>query len=145
MLQIANCLRFSATVVTLMSLEFEKKPLNAGGNQAESDGILYNSGYFVRKNNKGEIDVNNYNPPCRQKMPMQGNYAMPMQMPEKSCKGEKVNPSVCNKSAFPVNTALAMAYVPFQQSTEVYSYEKALTRGTIFPCLDKPFLMGCCK
>lgn len=48
-------------------------------------------------------------------------------------------------SAFPENPSLAMAYVPFQHFAEVYSCEKALKQGTIFPCLDKPFLMGCVK
>ncbi|MBQ8028984.1 MAG: spore coat associated protein CotJA [Clostridia bacterium] len=38
-----------------------------------------------------------------------------------------------------------MAYVPFQESNDVYSCEKALVRGTIFPVLDKPFLAGCCR
>lgn len=47
---------------------------------------------------------------------------------------------------FPVCTALAMAYVPFQGIiTDSYSCDKALMRGTLFPCLDKPFMMGCCK
>ncbi len=48
-------------------------------------------------------------------------------------------------SPFPQNVALAMAYVPFQQFSEVYSCEKGLMQGTMFPCLDKPFLMGCSK
>lgn len=49
-------------------------------------------------------------------------------------------------SAFPDNTALAMAYVPFQgKITETCSCDKALMTGTLFPCLDKPFLMGCCR
>ena len=40
---------------------------------------------------------------------------------------------------------LAMAYVPMQQWSCVYEdgYH-ALDRGTIFPCLDKPFLEGMC-
>lgn len=49
------------------------------------------------------------------------------------------------KSALPEYPAVAMAYVPFQQRGEIYSFEKALDRGTLFPCLDKPFLMGCCR
>ena len=48
-------------------------------------------------------------------------------------------------SPFPQNESVAMAYVPFQQMTEVYSCEKGLMQGTMFPCLDKPFLMGCSK
>lgn len=51
----------------------------------------------------------------------------------------------CPKSRFPANTSLAMAYVPFQQSGEIYPCERALSRGTVFPCLDLPFLKGCCK
>jgi len=36
--------------------------------------------------------------------------------------------------------ALAMMYVPVQEWTSVYDKETALERGTIFPCLDKPFI-----
>ena len=42
--------------------------------------------------------------------------------------------------------ALAMAYVPWQYFTSVYEPDKALEIGTIFPELDKPFLVegrGC--
>lgn len=38
------------------------------------------------------------------------------------------------------NLALAMFYVPVQEWTDVYDIDTALCRGTIFPCLDKPFL-----
>ena len=34
---------------------------------------------------------------------------------------------------------LAMSYVPMQKFGEVYSEDDALCRGTLFPCLDKPF------
>lgn len=33
----------------------------------------------------------------------------------------------------------AMAYIPFQQWSETYEPMKGFDRGTIFPCLDKPF------
>ena len=46
---------------------------------------------------------------------------------------------------FPECAPVAMAYVPFQENTELYDDCKALERGTLFPCLDKPFLGGCCK
>ena len=39
----------------------------------------------------------------------------------------------------PENPVVAMAYVPYQQFNTVYSAEKALDNGTIFPELDKPF------
>ena len=43
--------------------------------------------------------------------------------------------------------SLGMAYVPWQQSFgTVYDLDKAFCKGTIFPCLDKPFLgSGGCK
>ena len=48
-------------------------------------------------------------------------------------------------SALPENPVVAMAYVPYQECNDVYSCDKALSAGTIFPVLDKPFLAGCCK
>lgn len=39
---------------------------------------------------------------------------------------------------------LAMAYVPMQQWDCVYDDAAALSRGTIFPSLDLPFLEGVC-
>lgn len=41
--------------------------------------------------------------------------------------------------------SLAMAYVLWQQWREVYSCEKALENGTLFPDLNKPFLGGRCS
>ncbi len=43
-------------------------------------------------------------------------------------------------TGFPAQTPLAMAYIPFQQWEEPYSCEKALSYGTAFASLDKPFL-----
>ena len=43
----------------------------------------------------------------------------------------------------PEHPVAAMAYVPFQQSDEVFEPEQALRRGTAFPVLHKPFLAGC--
>lgn len=46
-------------------------------------------------------------------------------------------------SPLPENTTVTMAYVPFQGSDEkMYSPEQAVEAGTLFPCLDKPFLRG---
>lgn len=43
-------------------------------------------------------------------------------------------------SQFPKKVSVAMAYIPYQQYPEqIYSPEKGLSRGTIFPVLDKPF------
>lgn len=48
----------------------------------------------------------------------------------------------CNQPVgeFPTHTPIAMAYVPFQQWEKTYDDAVALSRGTIFPSLDKPFL-----
>lgn len=39
----------------------------------------------------------------------------------------------------PENPAVTMAYVPMQESAKVYDEEEALSKGTLFPVLDKPF------
>ncbi len=56
------------------------------------------------------------------------------------------NKMCCKKTepAIPENAVPAMAYVPFQTGFEVYDGAKALRRGTLFMCLDKPFT-GCCR
>ena len=36
--------------------------------------------------------------------------------------------------------AYGMAYVPFQKWGRIYEDDVALGRGTVFPCLDKPFI-----
>lgn len=43
------------------------------------------------------------------------------------------------KPSFPDETALAIAYVRWQEFGDVYEPEDGFTRGTIFPELDKPF------
>lgn len=43
-------------------------------------------------------------------------------------------------SAFPKDTVDAMAYVPFQQDSNIYSAQQGFVSGTMFPVLDKPFL-----
>ena len=42
--------------------------------------------------------------------------------------------------AFPEDTPLAMAYVPYQVWETPYEEDVALQRGTIFRSLDKPFI-----
>ena len=43
------------------------------------------------------------------------------------------------KAPIPEDPALAIAYVRWQNLCDVYDPEKALTQGTLFPDLDKPF------
>lgn len=98
----------------------------------------------TRNTNKGEINLNNCNQPFRPgPMPRMTRDA---HTPGCATCHENTDTScACPKAAFPMNTAYAMAYVPFQQSGEVYTHERGLARGTMFPCLDLPFLKGCCK
>ncbi|MBR4554342.1 MAG: spore coat associated protein CotJA [Ruminococcus sp.] len=44
------------------------------------------------------------------------------------------------RAVLPGEMPYAMAYVPYQQWTKVYDSEAGLERGTVFPCLDKPFI-----
>lgn len=46
----------------------------------------------------------------------------------------------CTLRTFPKEISVAMAYVPFQQWCDVYTSDKALCQGTIFPVLDLPFM-----
>lgn len=43
-------------------------------------------------------------------------------------------------SPLPKNPVPAMAYIPFQQFSQPYSSNEGFKKGTLFPCLDKPFL-----
>ncbi len=42
----------------------------------------------------------------------------------------------------PSDAVVAMAYVPWQKLQDVYEPEAALTFGTLFPELNKPFTVG---
>lgn len=46
------------------------------------------------------------------------------------------------ETPLPEELPLAMAYIPFQTYGDVFSAEKALEAGTLFPDLDKPFYGG---
>lgn len=53
----------------------------------------------------------------------------------------KSDDSCCTPSGkFPKETPVAMAYVPYQFWEKPYDEYAALSRGTIFPSLDKPFI-----
>lgn len=43
---------------------------------------------------------------------------------------------------FPENMPIGMAYVPFQQWSEVYNEDEAFSNGTLFPELNFPFERG---
>ena len=44
------------------------------------------------------------------------------------------------QGAFPSDPPVAMAYVPFQSWEKPYDADAGLSRGTVFPSLDKPFI-----
>lgn len=44
------------------------------------------------------------------------------------------------KTAFPAETPVAMAYIPYQMWEKPYDDIVGFQRGTIFPSLDKPFI-----
>ena len=46
----------------------------------------------------------------------------------------------CQPSDITDNLSYAMAYVPMQRWNKVYDPDVGFARGTIFPCLDLPFL-----
>lgn len=48
-------------------------------------------------------------------------------------------------SPLPVNTVVAMLYVPMQTDTTMFDEMKALECGTLFPVLSKPFAGKCCR
>ena len=48
-------------------------------------------------------------------------------------------------SPLPAVTPLAMAYVPFQTDKTMFDTEIALSKGTLFTDLYKPFLRGALK
>lgn len=77
---------------------------------------------------KGEIMLSNYS------------YAYPMPKAPTGRQMPTSDISFSKTSALPENPKLAMSYVPFQTDMNTYDENKALKAGTLFPCLDKPFL-----
>ncbi len=52
----------------------------------------------------------------------------------------KAMPIAFKISPLPSDPQVAMAYVPYQNMGTTYEADEALSRGTLFPELDKPFL-----
>ena len=66
----------------------------------------------------------------------------------KSAYGRNYDLQCCKqKEMLPCNLGYAMAYVPFQQwCDDIYTADKALCQGTVFPVLDLPFTqVGRCR
>ena len=79
----------------------------------------------------------------RQQMPAQSrNSASPAERP--SCSLRQPNCETTQRDCLS-DMSVAMAYVPMQRWNQVYDMSRGLTRGTIFPELDLPFVMGRCR
>ncbi len=66
----------------------------------------------------------------------------------KSAYGRVYDSQCCKqKDKLPCSVSYAMAYVPFQQwCDDIYTADKALCQGTLFPALDLPFTQaGRCR
>lgn len=82
--------------------------------------------------------------------PLQPNQPLPPIQPRMGDGAGTLRPSGYQppRTACTIETAnkpIAMAYVPWQQWRQTYPMEQALSRGTIFPELDLPFVMGRCR
>jgi hypothetical protein len=69
---------------------------------------------------------------------------IPQVLPDGIDSGKCMRKQPSNVSEVRETFPVAMAYVPWQQWQELYSIEQGFARGTIFPDLDLPFLMGRC-
>ena len=72
---------------------------------------------------------------------MYRSYSPPMRADVRCCDmKEQPRPAVCVHEDDALNgLPLAMAYAPWQEWLSTYDNKTALLRGTLFPCLDKPF------
>lgn len=64
-----------------------------------------------------------------------------MSLPPVSFPMPPSRPDSCFERDYPAG----MAYVPWQQWGQTYNLAQGLQRGTIFPELDYPFVMGRCR
>ncbi len=55
------------------------------------------------------------------------------------CRGRNTDTGDCRGNRLPHGTPLAAVYVPIQTFAQMYDCDKALSRGTLFMELDKPF------
>jgi len=80
--------------------------------------------------------------PASEEMPGRSREEQPFGMRPWMGAGQRNMPCFAGNWAeqFPVG----MGYVPMQNWQQTYSMEEAFQRGTIFPILDLPFVMGRC-
>ncbi|MCM1365176.1 MAG: spore coat associated protein CotJA [Faecalibacterium sp.] len=73
------------------------------------------------------------------------NYRNTYGYPQQNTSGRCTDNRCKATSKLPENPVVTMAYVPYQECNDIYPCEKALCSGTVFPVLDKPLLVGCCR
>lgn len=89
----------------------------------------------------------------RSRMSQDGMGNMPMVSPDLMGSGPQFLPGTMGQRPACSNKRMddcsqfvvGMAYVPWQHWQQTYPICKGFRRGTIFPDLDKPFLMGRCR
>lgn len=88
-------------------------------------------------------------PPPAPIMPLADNTApiMPLNAASAAGRPQEVLPAfnTCVREDRLAGMPIAMGYVPWQRWKQTYSLEQGLNRGTIFPELDLPFVMGRCR
>ncbi len=86
-------------------------------------------------------------PACEKPAYEKPSCTKPVKCPEMPCtKAPGVSPVPAKTAGECIDKyPIAMAYVPWQCWQEVYSVDVALSMGTIFPDLFKPFTMGGCR
>lgn len=78
---------------------------------------------------------------------------MPVMMPPQNaqppmcgaCQGQNMQSPPMNNMIMPDRFPVGMGYVPWQNWETPYPMEQGFHRGTIFPSLDYPFMMGRCR
>ena len=94
-------------------------------------------------------NMNGANSSCGCQNPRQGTDSAPeARNPRQGMNSSRgcQNNNVCrpNESVSSANADVAMGFVPWQQWECTYPLDKGFFIGTIFPSLDKPFIIGRC-
>jgi hypothetical protein len=138
---------------------------NMNGNSyvspAQNSNNMNGNSYVSPAQNSNNMNGNSYVSPIQNSNNMNGNsYVSPAQnsnnsnvagmynkmLPEANAYNKvaaaKKKPSGLfqPKTAFPADTPVGMAYVPYQMWENPYDDVVGFVRGTIFPSLDKPFI-----
>lgn len=94
-----------------------------------------------RMGEQGRQSFPSFGPSCD----MMSDMTPPSALSQAGNRTSGFQPSMPQCTIEKANKPIAMAYVPWQQWRQTYPMDKALSRGTIFPELDLPFVMGRCR